>query len=212
MRPRLTYANVMATVAVFIALGGASYAAFKLPKNSVGSKQLKKNSVTTAKIKKEAVTGAKVKLSTLGKVPSAARADSAANADAVQGVGISGLLRSDRILTGSASEGGAPNVVLRDERTGLEVLTGSSGRLRLLNTNSTDPIFMAGIGFFSEAEAHPTRLTIAAGEHVEIVYDATSFTYGQYLFMRERGRVPLQLTCSRSEPGSAEVILCIGVG
>jgi hypothetical protein len=34
MRPKLTYANVMATIAVFIALGGASYASLKLPKNS----------------------------------------------------------------------------------------------------------------------------------------------------------------------------------
>jgi hypothetical protein len=43
----------------------------------VGSKQLKKNSVTTSKIKNGAVTGAKVDLSTLGKVPDAARADNA---------------------------------------------------------------------------------------------------------------------------------------
>lgn len=47
LRPKLTYANVMATIAVFIALGGASYAATKLPKNSVGSKQIKANAVTS---------------------------------------------------------------------------------------------------------------------------------------------------------------------
>jgi hypothetical protein len=46
----LTYANVMATVAVFIALGGASYAAIKLPRNSVGAKQLKAGAVTPAKL------------------------------------------------------------------------------------------------------------------------------------------------------------------
>jgi hypothetical protein len=51
MRPRLTFANVMSVIAVFIALGGASYAAFKLPKNSVGSKQLRKNAVNSAKVK-----------------------------------------------------------------------------------------------------------------------------------------------------------------
>ena len=64
LRARLTYANVMATIAVFIALGGASYAAVKLPKNSVGAKQIKKNAVTTAKIKNGAVTGPKLNLST----------------------------------------------------------------------------------------------------------------------------------------------------
>jgi hypothetical protein len=52
--PRLSYANVMATIAVFIALGGASYAALKLPKNSVGTKQLKREAVTSAKISKGA--------------------------------------------------------------------------------------------------------------------------------------------------------------
>src|SRR4051794_13795005 len=34
IRSALTYANVMATVAVFLALGGGAYAALKLPKNS----------------------------------------------------------------------------------------------------------------------------------------------------------------------------------
>jgi hypothetical protein len=52
IRGKLTYANVMATIAVFIALGGVSYAATQLPKNSVGSKQLKKGSVTPAKLSK----------------------------------------------------------------------------------------------------------------------------------------------------------------
>ncbi len=55
MRPRLSYANVMATVAVFIALGGASYAAINLPKDSVGSRQIRKNAVQTGDIARNAV-------------------------------------------------------------------------------------------------------------------------------------------------------------
>jgi len=59
---RLTYANVMSSIAVFLVLGGATaFAATQLAKNSVGSKQLKKNAVTAAKIKKNAVTTAKIK-------------------------------------------------------------------------------------------------------------------------------------------------------
>ena len=57
---KLTYANVVATLALFVALGGASYAALQLPKNSVGTKQLKKNAVTAKKIAKGAVTKAKL--------------------------------------------------------------------------------------------------------------------------------------------------------
>jgi hypothetical protein len=58
---KLTFANVVSCIALFIALGGASYAATHLAKNSVGAKQLKKNAVATAKIKKGAVTTAKIK-------------------------------------------------------------------------------------------------------------------------------------------------------
>lgn len=49
---RLSYANVIATLALFLALGGSSYAALNLPKASVGPKQLKKNSVTSPKVKR----------------------------------------------------------------------------------------------------------------------------------------------------------------
>lgn len=87
---KLTYANVMATVAVFIALGGASYAAVSLPKNSVGASQIKDRAVGSSKLKggavtapniaKEAVNGSKIKLSTLGTVPSAQHATSADSA------------------------------------------------------------------------------------------------------------------------------------
>lgn len=100
LRKRLTYANLMSSLAVFLVLGGATaLAATQLAKNSVGAKQLRKNAVATAKIKKDAVTGAKIKagavtgaevkdgslvgadinLATLGTVPSAAAAGAAAS-------------------------------------------------------------------------------------------------------------------------------------
>jgi hypothetical protein len=54
--PRLTYANVMSTLAVFIALGGSSYAAIKIDgssiKNrSIGGKKLKRNSIAAREIR-----------------------------------------------------------------------------------------------------------------------------------------------------------------
>src|ERR1700683_4518511 len=42
----LNYANVAATLALFMSLGGASYAAIALPANSVGPSQLRFGSVT----------------------------------------------------------------------------------------------------------------------------------------------------------------------
>lgn len=47
---RLKYANVMSTVAVFIALGGGAYAAAKLPANSVGPVQLQDDAVSSSKV------------------------------------------------------------------------------------------------------------------------------------------------------------------
>jgi hypothetical protein len=61
IRRRLTYSNVVSTLALFLVLcGGAAYAA-KVAKKSVGPSQLKANAVTTAKIKANAVTTRKIK-------------------------------------------------------------------------------------------------------------------------------------------------------
>ncbi len=47
---RLSYANVMSSLALFLALGGVSWAAATLPANSVGKRQLKDNAVTGEKV------------------------------------------------------------------------------------------------------------------------------------------------------------------
>jgi hypothetical protein len=61
IRRRLTYANVVSTLALFLVLaGGAAYGA-KVAKKSVGPSQLKANAVTTAKIKANSVTTRKIK-------------------------------------------------------------------------------------------------------------------------------------------------------
>jgi hypothetical protein len=53
LRGHLTYANVMATIAVFLVLaGGTAFAATQLGKESVGTNQLKKEAVTPAKLSK----------------------------------------------------------------------------------------------------------------------------------------------------------------
>ena len=57
IRKRLTYANVMSSIAVFLILGGATAFAAK----KIGSNEIKGNSITTGKIKKNAVTASKIK-------------------------------------------------------------------------------------------------------------------------------------------------------
>jgi len=48
---RIKYADVMSTLAAFIALGGVSYAAIKLPHGSVTGKHIKKGAVTSSHVK-----------------------------------------------------------------------------------------------------------------------------------------------------------------
>jgi hypothetical protein len=61
LRSKLTYANVVATVALFLVIaGGSAFAASNVGKNSVGAKQIKNNAITAAKIKNGAVTEAKI--------------------------------------------------------------------------------------------------------------------------------------------------------
>lgn len=95
IRKYTSFSNLVACMALFVALSGTAYAAAK---NSIGSAQLKKNAVTSQKIKKNAVTNAKIKnnsvtsskikdgsvtgadvnAASLAKVPAAAEADQAA--------------------------------------------------------------------------------------------------------------------------------------
>ena len=58
---RPSHGTVAAYSALFIALGGTSYAAINLPADSVGSLQLKTDAVTRSKIHSNAVTSSKVK-------------------------------------------------------------------------------------------------------------------------------------------------------
>ncbi len=126
MKPRLhsklTYANVVSSLCLFLLLGGgAAIAASQAPKNSVGTKQIKKNAVTATKIKNGAITeakiaaggvtaskipdgsltGAKLNVSTLGTVPSAERANSANTASSANSAATASTADSAKSLTPS---------------------------------------------------------------------------------------------------------------
>jgi hypothetical protein len=81
LRQHVTYANVMSTVAAFMAIGGVGWAAATLPAKSVGTAQLKDNSVTSLKVKNREIksldvkddtfNGGDIQEGTLSRVPSA---------------------------------------------------------------------------------------------------------------------------------------------
>ncbi len=53
---RPSFPTVISLIALFVALGGTSYAVIKLPAKSVGNRELKSNAVTSAKIRPGAVS------------------------------------------------------------------------------------------------------------------------------------------------------------
>ena len=99
---RLTYANVMATIAVFVALGGAGYAATRLPKNSVGARQLKRGAVTPLKL-----SAASKRTLTGPQGPKGATGATGANGET-----------GPRGLEGPKGAPGATNVVVRESVVG----------------------------------------------------------------------------------------------
>jgi hypothetical protein len=60
LRSRLSYANVISTLCLFMLLGGGAYAAGGLSKGSVGTKQLKNGAVTGKKIKQGTIGASKL--------------------------------------------------------------------------------------------------------------------------------------------------------
>jgi hypothetical protein len=86
--PKLTYANVTSTVALFLALGGVSYAAIsvgtaQIRNNSVRSQDLRNNNIRSKDIRNRTIVGRdvltnalgglQINENTLGRVPDAAR-------------------------------------------------------------------------------------------------------------------------------------------
>jgi hypothetical protein len=82
IRNHLSFANVISLLALFVALGGTTYAAATLSKNSVGAKQIKKDAVRASEIKSRAVGTSEVRDAALlaqdfkaGQLPAGAKGD-----------------------------------------------------------------------------------------------------------------------------------------
>lgn len=121
---RPAFSNIVALAALFIALGGASYAAIQIPGNSVGTKQLKKNAVTSAKVKNRSLLAADFKL---GQLPRGATG----TAGVTGSVGATGL-------TGPTGAAGATGLA------GIEGTTGPTGPKG--STGATGPSTTAALG------------------------------------------------------------------
>jgi hypothetical protein len=110
--PKLTYANVVSTLALFVAITGTTaYAASQLAPKSVGEPQLRPGAVTADKIRKNAVTAPKIKAQAIKQGKLANGSVTAAK------------MTPDAIATGSLANGAVTNEKLAPEAvTGDKVL------------------------------------------------------------------------------------------
>jgi hypothetical protein len=210
---RLTYANVMSSIAVFLVLGGASaLAASHLGKNSVGSKQLKKNAVTAAKIKTNAVTSAKIganavdgskvkdgslsgadiNLGSLGTVPSANNANNATNAaNAGNATKVNGV---SIIRFGQRSDGGTgERDVFNNGHLRVTYECASGGEITVRAYTATDHASIQSYGTSSDTNnsdfnTGSPEVISASDEQRDIVYTDESGDVIHLSYLAEEGR------------------------
>ncbi len=128
LRSRLTYANVMATIAVFMVLTGIGFAVAKLPKRSVGPRQLKNGAVHTKKIHRNAVNSSKIKTGAVGRSEIASGAvgtHEISNKSVTRkkisdaAIPLLGTLRTGQTLRGTFNVGGAPGGAGNESHQGI---------------------------------------------------------------------------------------------
>jgi hypothetical protein len=120
VRRRLSFANVTSCLALFVALGGTSYAALKLPANSVGTREIKTGGVGNTEIKANGVRKWEIASSAVGKaeIATSAVGQSEIGDDAV------GLreLRANSVGTSEITDGAiAPTDLSATAKTALGV-------------------------------------------------------------------------------------------
>jgi hypothetical protein len=154
---------MVALIALFVALGGTSVAAFKLKANSVGSKQ----------IKPDAATGADVNEATLAKVPSAAASDTASRAVEAQHSDSSdslGGLSADDVVGGTGSEFAFADELGTGNANG--IIFGGNGELDL-TCDATPQLTWEND--FNDAGTPPTDIWTSPAGHTTVA-DGTSNT------------------------------------
>ena len=159
IRSRLSYANVVATIALFLSLGGGAYAAIKLPPNSVGPRQIKKNAVRSSDVKNSSLLAADFKA---GQLPRGAQGHPGARGDAgPQGPKGDPCPPSDLLCRGPKGDTGA---------------TGSPGAPGKDGTNGTNG---------APGPPGPTASSFASHNPVDFELRVTGFERHQVISLRD---------------------------
>jgi len=156
-RLRLSYANVVSTLALCVAVGGAgAYAAGQLAPRSVGERQLRPGAVTAEKLRKNAVIAPKIKALAVkqgklanGAVSGAKLGDGAVGADKLGDGAVTTSRLANGAVTGEkvdeSSLGQVPSAALADFATGAESAN-PAVFARVTGEGKVDASFSKGIG------------------------------------------------------------------
>ena len=176
MRNRLSYANVVATLALVIAVGtGGAWAA-----TQISGKLLQDRSTPGKKLKKNTVTGKEVKESKLTKVPKAKASDLAVNASRLGGTLASGFLKGGGTHTAgrTTGSGGADDNAVKTFDTSVGrfqlICGGANARLTYVNIADGYADGYQGYEFGGDTGHDVTYLLIPRGG--DLHFDATAET------------------------------------
>jgi hypothetical protein len=172
LRRHLTYANVVSTACLFILLGGVSYAAATLPRNSVGTPQIKKNAVNSGKVRNRSLLAEDFKR---GQLPAGAPgATGAAGPAGAKGEpGQAGPKGAD----GQAGAAGADGTAGADGQDGAPGPTGPMGPTGPAGPTGT--VDTAGFYTKSEADQRFGRAAVSEGHFGEGVVNSNGAWAGR---------------------------------
>jgi hypothetical protein len=191
LRARLSYANVVSTLALVLAVGtGGAWAA-----TTIHGKLIKKNTVTGNKLKKNTLGTREVNETKLGRVPMAAGAEAAAfaelsnNSNTLGGIGPSGFVQGGGTQSSGRFSGPAgdnPNVLKTFQTPVGEFRLGcgnASADVRYFNTTPGDAdVFRASLG-----EANDTTMSYeveASGDTGGVGYASNGGAGPRYVDIR----------------------------
>ncbi len=167
IRSKLTYSNVVASLALFAALGGVAVAA-GIPKNSVGTNQLKNGAVSTKKLHREAVTNHKLGSGAVtgGKIAGGSVTNSKLG---------NGSVSSSKLATNSVTAGAIKGASVNSSKLGNSAVTTTTIKNGAVTAAKLDPSVLSQEG--NLAAGQTLRGVFALGGEVKAALTSETFQF-----------------------------------
>jgi hypothetical protein len=170
---RLSYANVMATVAVFVALGGGAYAAFHLARNSVASRNIQNGQVKSADVRDEGIAGRDIAEDTL-------------THNDIAETSLSATPSQPMLFKGEPGDG--PSVVLDLPALVVNVDCTAGGMNVIATTDSNGAVINSAFSTAGDASAHEMRdADFGVGDNFDVTGTSDDDTAGVLVYTRANG-------------------------